>query len=130
MIDKVLVSVWLAMTLTILTMAVFLLIIPLYHQVEFEHLCQAQLMRMEMSGGMTVAQGNSFRQALTDSGFQVTRLSAPSSAAYGSDLTLLVEATRTSQQVGMDLTMKEVILSFTFHRTVLCRKIITAAGEP
>ena len=130
MIDKVVISIWLTVLLTILTVAIFLLIIPLYHRIEFDHLCQDQLMRMEMAGGLSSAEANRFRQALQAAGYQVGRLAAPVSVSFGGDLTLLVEATRPGRRIGVDLTMKEVAVSFTFHRTVLCRKIITDAGDP
>lgn len=130
MIDKFVVSIWLTALLTILTIAIFLMILPLYHRMEFDHLCQEQLMRMEMAGGLSTAEASRFRQALQEAGYQVGRLAAPVSAPYGDDLTLLVEANRPGRRIGTDLTMKEVSLSFTFHRTVLCRKIITDAGEP
>lgn len=130
MIDKVVISIWLTAILTILTVAIFLLIIPLYHRIEFDSLCQEQLMRMEIAGGLSSAEATRFKQAIQAAGFQVDRLAAPVSAPFGSDLTLFVEATRPGRRIGVDLTIKEAVLSFTFHRTVLCRKIITDAGEP
>jgi len=130
MIDKAILSVVLTVLLISLTVAVMLLIVPLYHRIEFDQLCQAQLMRMEAAGGSTDEQIGLFKADLTAAGFRVVRLSATPSAPFGGELVLHVEATRDSRQIRADLSMKEVRLSLTFQRSVLCRKIVTDAGEP
>ena len=130
MIDKAILSVVLTVLLISLTAAVLLLIVPLYHRIEFDQLCQAQLMRMEATGGSTDEQIGLFKADLTSAGFRVIRLSATSSAPFGGELVLYVEAARDSRRISPDLSMKEVSLSLSFHRSVLCRKIVTDAGEP
>lgn len=130
MIDKAILSVVLTVLLVSLTVAVLMLIVPLYHRIEFDQLCQAQLLRMEAAGGSTDEQIGLLKADLISAGFRVVRLSATSTAPFGGELVLFVEAARDSQQISSDLSMKEVSLSLSFHRSVLCRKIITDAGEP
>jgi len=130
MIDRVIVSISLAVLLTILTVAAFLLIVPMFQRMEFDIACQSYLMRMEAGGGMTATQKSQLRQVLTEMGYQVNKLSASASAPYGGDLSLHVQAARTDRRIGPDLTMKEVVVSLSFYRTVVCRKIVTSAGDP
>lgn len=130
MIDRVVISISLVTLLTIVTIAVFLMIVPLFQRMAFDLVCQSYLMRMESRGGMSSAQAEQMRSELTEMGYQVNSLTASASAPFGGDLTLYVQATRSDRRIGTDLAMKEVIVSLNYQRTVVCRKIITDAGDP
>lgn len=130
MIDRVVISITLVTLLTILTIAALLLVLPLFQRIEFDLACQSYLMRMDAGGGMSAARLEQMRAELTGMGYQVQKLEAPSSAPFGGDMTLSVQVARVDRRVGPDLAMKEVRVSLSFHRTIVCRKIMTDAGEP
>lgn len=130
MIDRVVISISLVTLLTILTIAVLLLVFPLFQRIEFDLICQSYLMRMDAGGGMSASRLEQLRAELTGKGYQIQKLDAPASAPFGSDMTLSVQANRLDRRVGPDLTMKEVSVSLNYSRTIICRKIITDAGEP
>lgn len=130
MIDRAVISISLVTLLVIIAVAVILLIFPLFQRIEFDMICQNYLMRMDAGGGLTTTQTEQLRADLTAKGYRVDNLSASSSASFGADLTLAVQVSRRDKQIGVDLTMKEVSVLSTYHRTVVCRKIITDAGEP
>ena len=130
MIDRVVITISLVALLTILAIALFLLSLPLFQRLEFDLICQEYLMRMDAGGGLTSIQAGQLRADLTARGYCIENLTASSSAPFGGDLTLSLVASRQHKRMGMDLTMKEVGVSLTYYRTVICRKIITDAGDP
>lgn len=130
MVDRAIISVAVTVLLVVLAVALLLLVLPLFQRLEFDLLCQDQVRRMDAAGGLNAVQTAEFAAILTGRGYTVERLEATVSAPFGQDLTLNVRATRRQHQVAADFTLKEVVVSLHFTRTVICRKIITAAGEP
>ncbi len=130
MIDRAIMGISVAVVLTVLAVALLLLVLPLFQRLEFDLVCQAYVRRMDAGGGLASAQLSALAAELTGRGYSVEVLDASASAPFGGSLTLSVQVSRQQRQVAPDLTLKEGILSLSFTRTVICRRIITAAGEP
>ncbi len=129
MIDHAITGVAVAVFLTILAIALFLLVLPLFQRLSFDMLCQDYVRRMDAGGGLSGSQLNALGNELKQLGFTVTKLTAPPNALFGNDLTLTVQAVKAEKRVSPNLTTKILQVSYSFKRTVTCRKIITAAGE-
>lgn len=130
MIDRAIMGVSVVVLLTILALALFLLVLPLFQRLGFDMLCQDWVRRMDAGGGLSSSQLAVFAAELASRGYAVDQLEATAAALFGGTLRLNVRVSRRERRIAPDMTMKEAVVSSSFTRSVICRKIATAAGDP
>lgn len=130
MIDRAILSTAVAILLMILAVALLLLVLPLFQRLAFDLICQDYVRRMDAGGGLTSGQLAALAAELAGQGYTVDRLEVSGSVPFGGDLILDVQVSKLQRRVSPALTMEDAIVCLRFTRTVICRKIVTAAGEP
>ncbi len=115
--------------LVVLALALLLLVLPLFERLSFDLLCQEYVQRMDAAGGLSSTKLSALANTLRQRGYTVNKISAPANAPFGGDLTLTIQATKPERRIQPDFSMKETKVTYNFSRTVICRKILTAAGE-
>ena len=115
--------------LVVLTLALLLLVLPLFERLSFDLLCQEYVQKMDAAGGLSGTKLSDLASTLRERGFTVKKLTAPANAPFGGDLTLTIQATKPEHRIQPNLSMKAINVNYNFSRTVTCRKIETAAGE-
>ena len=121
MIDRLLVMVTGMVLLTAISVRLFLMTLPLFRSIEFDAVCHQYALLMDQSGCLTGTDAANLVQTLQDRHFIVTRVQAPQQAAYGTVMTLTVEANFSCRRLTADLRTEEVSRCFVYETSLICR---------
>lgn len=130
MIDKMLVTVIAVFLMVVLAMQLMLLSLPFFRRLEFDAICHNYALRMDRAGGMSEHLRSDLVQELVGRGFAVSRATGTSSAPYGGNLDLVVEAGFTFHRFTHNLVLEEVSISVIHQSSTVCRVLKTIAAVP
>ena len=130
MIDRLLVLVTGMVVVTAISVQLFLMALPLFRRIEFDAVCHQYALLMDQSGGLTGTDAENLVRALQDRHFSVTRIQAPQQAAYGTVMTLTVEATFPCRRLTAGLLTEEVNRCFVYEANLICRILKTYGAAP
>jgi hypothetical protein len=130
MIDKMLVSVVAWVLAAILAMQLLLAGLPLFRRLEYDAICHKYTLLMDRAGGLTDAASTALRLELGDRGYVVDQLRGTQDAAFGDELSLLVDAHYSGCRIAGTLSLEEVDICFTYQASLVCRRLKSYAGAP
>jgi len=130
MIDKLLVSVFATALAVIIATQIMLGSLPFFKRLEFDAICHQYTISMDRAGGLSSDTAALLRQDLNNRGFWIEKLAGSASAAYGSNLDLYVSVNYPSWQINSSLMTEEVILSFEYQSSTVCRVLKSYAAVP
>jgi len=130
MIDKLLVSVFASALAVIIATQIMLSSLPLFKRLEFDAVCHHYTITIDRAGGLSSEIAARLRQDLDNRGFLIKQLSGTVSAAYGSNLDLYVAVNYPFWKINSSLMTEEVILSFEYQSSTVCRVLKSYAAVP
>lgn len=130
MIDKLLVSIFASVLAVIIAAQVMLCSLPLFKRLEFDAVCHQYTIMMDRAGGLGSETAARLRQDLDSRGFLIKQLSGTVSATYGSNLDLYVAVNYPTWKINSSLMTEEVILSFEYQSSTVCRVLKNFAAVP
>jgi hypothetical protein len=123
MIDKMIITVFAGILMTILAIQLLLCGLPLFRRLEFDAVCHKYTLLMDRAGCLTPDMAVRLNQELADRGFQIGQIVGTHEADFGDPLDLYVMTTYPACRFRRDLSTEEVALSLTYQSSTPCRVI-------
>ncbi|NLM78807.1 MAG: hypothetical protein GX173_12120 [Ruminococcaceae bacterium] len=121
MLDKMLVTVFSAILVTVICMHLLLCCLPLLRRIEFDAICHTYAMLMDQSGGLPGTAADELVQKLQERHFSIVHVVAPQQAAYGETMIFSVRAACRFWQMTPDMAMEEYERWFCYETGMVCR---------
>ncbi len=121
MIDKVLVTAFCIAAGITLLMQILLLSLPYFKKIEFDTVCHRYVMSMSYEGGLSHHDHQVLLEDLENRGFDIRGLHGDKDAAYGSLMSLEVDAIWSTYRFRRLFSLEEVDLCFAYSAQIPAR---------
>ncbi len=105
--------------LSVFTVGTFENSIPLFKRIRFDNIGSQYLSELQKSRGLSQKDIDEIESKLTEIGFQNIRVMAPTSAEWGHEATLRIDADYVFERTNMDMKKEENVKTATFEETTV-----------
>ena len=121
MIDKMLVTVFCIITGVSIAMQILLLSLPYLKKIEFDAVCHRYMMSMVHEGGLSCSDHQILTEDLERRGFDIKNVSGVADVAYGSMMSLEIDANWSTYRFRRLFSLEEVDLCFAYSAEIPSR---------
>lgn len=98
--------------------------LPVSVKIDFNTICRAALLKMEIAGGMTDAIEDELMSYLYDVGFEIVVVEGTENAKFGHEINLWVEGEYTCSKLQNIFSREEITQRLVYNKTTISRKVL------
>lgn len=121
MIDKLIITAFLLLICTAVTVQSIFLLVPFARRLEYDAICHDYIMRMEHQGGLSPSQQQALTDQLISRGFTIQRMDICTEGNYGESMQFIIQTSWQGRRLSGWLHNRKVEYQMTCSRNLLCR---------